>query len=83
MLYSQLMMIYSLLKKTSINSHLFLIKWVFLLLVWINFLWMMIINFDKYDPDTIIDARPLAWCNKFEKPKSVKEDISKELISVV
>ena len=44
---------------------------------------MMIINFDKYDPDTIIDARPLAWCNKFEKPKSVKEDISKELISVV
>ena len=39
-------------------------------------------NFYKDDPETVIHVRLLAWCNKFEKCKTLKKDISKELMSV-
>ena len=37
-------------------------------------------NFDKYDPDTIVLVRHLAWHIKFEKRKAFKKELNKELI---
>ena len=39
-------------------------------------------NFDEDDPETIIHVRILALRNKFEKRKTLKKDISKELMPV-
>ena len=35
---------------------------------------------DKDDPDIIIHARRMAWCNGYKKGKACKKDISKELL---
>ena len=39
-------------------------------------------NFYEDDPDTIINARLLAWLNKFEKPKALKKTIDEELMLI-
>ena len=33
------------------------------------------VDFYEVDPETIIDVRLLAWCNKFEKLKVFKKEI--------
>ena len=38
------------------------------------------VNFDESDSETIIHVRLLAWCNKFEKRKTYKTDLSNELM---
>ena len=64
MLYS-LMMIHSFLMKILVKSY-FLLK---------NYI--LDYNFYDDDPEAIIHVWLLAWCNKFEKHKALKKDISK------
>ena len=35
------------------------------------------VNFDKDDPETTIQVRLMAWCNRYKKCSSWKKDISK------
>ena len=39
-------------------------------------------NFHKYDPDTVILVRLLAWRIKFRKDKALKKELNEELIPV-
>ena len=62
----------------------FLMKWVFIFNA--DFDEINLDNdkdFDKGDPETIIHIELLTWHNKFEKPKTLKKDTSKELMPVV
>ena len=40
------------------------------------------INFDEQDPETIINVRLMAWCNRNKQGKACKKEISKELMAV-
>ena len=55
------------------------VKWVFLAQIWYN---DDDNNFYEDDPGTIIHVRLLASHNKFENPKVVEKDLSKELMPV-
>ena len=37
-------------------------------------------NFDKNDPETIIDVRLMAWRNRYKQHKTCKKQINKDLI---
>ena len=76
-------MIYSFLLTILVKSQFLLIKWVLLVLDLDKINLDDDNNFDEDDPDIIIHVRLLARRNKFEKPKALKEKISKELMSVV
>ena len=76
-------MIYSFLLTILVKSQFLLIKWVLLILDLDKINLDDDNNFDEDDPDIIIHVRLLARRNKFEKPKALKEKISKELMSVV
>ena len=39
-------------------------------------------NYNVEDPETIIHIRLLAWCIKFEKRKTLKKELSEELIPI-
>ena len=76
-------MIYSFLLTILVKSQFLLIKWVLLVLDLDKINLDDDNNFDEDDRDIIIHVRLLARRNKFEKPKALKEKISKELMSVV
>ena len=38
------------------------------------------VNFDEYDPETIIYVRLMAWCNRFKQHKAFQKESSKELL---